>query len=297
MAAREEAPRPLRRGKLVRSGSLLTCAASAMNRTQSDAVQFVAQISRRLRWGHQQITDWLRRRRHRLLPCAVSDLSVLYYTASRDNDQRFTDRVRTHLATSAAGHPIVSVSQRPLTFGANVCVGEIGASHYNVYWQILVGARAARTEYVACCEDDCLYTPEHFRLRPADDTIAYNRNRWWIEQWKPSARFRFRDRIGMWTAIAPRELLVRSLEARFALYPDPLSVPYNRWCEPGRRDERLGVPKCAIERPSSEVPILTFNHRSSLGGMRRSVPGEIVRDSFDSWGTAAALWRAFVLAG
>ena len=41
---------------------------------------------------------------------------------------------------------------------------------------ILIGAQAASTPFVACCEDDTLYAPSHFTYRPALDTFAYDRS-------------------------------------------------------------------------------------------------------------------------
>src|SRR3990167_3601524 len=93
-----------------------------------------------------------------------ADLTVVYYTSNRIREP-FGQRVRDQLLLAVSGAPIVSVSQKPLDFGDNICVGDIGHTYFNIYRQMLTGAKAARTKYVALAEDDTLYSPEHFRDR------------------------------------------------------------------------------------------------------------------------------------
>ena len=107
------------------------------------------------------------------------DLTVIYYTANLISDY-FADNVRKKLLEVLGDTPLISVSQKPIDFGENICVGEIGASNYNVYFQILKGAKAAKTRYVMMAEDDTLYPPEHFLQRPPVGSFAYNLNRWTV---------------------------------------------------------------------------------------------------------------------
>ncbi len=96
----------------------------------------------------------------------AADLTLLLYTANLIPDD-VAARLRAYLLEVTEGqYPVVSVSQRPIDFGRNLCVGEIGASKYNAYKQILIGLRAVDTEFVACVDDDVLYVPEHFQQRP-----------------------------------------------------------------------------------------------------------------------------------
>ena len=84
----------------------------------------------------------------------MSDLTLLYYTANVIR-WTFADAVRRELLTSTGGKvPMVCVSQDifdfPIREGRDaepwyVCVGDIGASIYNVYRQGLIGAEAAKT--------------------------------------------------------------------------------------------------------------------------------------------------------
>lgn len=109
-------------------------------------------------------------------------ITVLYLTdntISHDIDSV----VKRELLKSANGKSIVSVSQKPIDFGDNICVGEIGRSWMSLYKQLLAGLSRIKTEYVAIAEHDCLYSPDHFEFIPLnDDTFYYNKNHWFV-QW------------------------------------------------------------------------------------------------------------------
>ena len=86
------------------------------------------------------------------------------------------------LTREAQGQPIICVSQKPVDFGVNVCVGEIGRSWTSLYKQVLAGIEAAPTDWVVITEHDCLYTHEHLSYRPADAGVFhYNTNCWLVE--------------------------------------------------------------------------------------------------------------------
>ena len=95
-------------------------------------------------------------------------ISIVYYT---DNTlpEPLATAVQRQLIRSAEGKPIISVSQKPMDLGRNICLGDIGRSHLSIYRQILAGAEAADTELVGLAEHDCLYTPEHWNYVPPDN--------------------------------------------------------------------------------------------------------------------------------
>jgi hypothetical protein len=223
----------------------------------------------------------------------VPDLTLIYYTANLV-PERFAAAVRAHLLEVAPGIPLVSVSHRPIEFGRNICVGEIGVCTYNVYRQVMLGAMAADTPFVACCEDDSLYTPAHFAFRPPrSDTFYYNQARWWVE---PSGRFRFRDRTGMHACIADRKLMVETLTRRFARYPEPIfdKERLRAWGEPGRYEKNLNLPRVAREKFYTEgAPVLTFNHPGGLNGQRRRNATDLFADELAPWGSAKDVWSRF----
>lgn len=82
-----------------------------------------------------------------------------------------------YLIWSAEDIPIISVSQKPVDLGTNICVGNIGRTMESIWMQALAGAKAARTRYVAIAEQDNLYPRGWFGYKPLrDDTFYYNFN-------------------------------------------------------------------------------------------------------------------------
>jgi len=93
------------------------------------------------------------------------DLTVIYYTSNRE-DERFETKIRAHLLQTIGDTPLISVSQRPIAFGKNICVGDVGRSGHNVFRQYQIGVQEAETPYVCPAESDCLYPSAFFGLRP-----------------------------------------------------------------------------------------------------------------------------------
>ena len=220
----------------------------------------------------------------------MSDLTLLYYTANLISDF-FASNIIEHLLRITNGVPIVSISHKPMVLGKNICVGDIGISSWNIYYQILLGAKEAATKYVACCEDDSLYVPEHFEYRPKEDEFAYNVHRWNVN---PMSYFYKRNRPGMCMCIAPTDLMVKTLETRFEKYTKEEysgieKIPF--FGEPGRYEIMLGLPVVKRVHFTTELPTLTFNHRPSYGGVRRLLPTDTVKEELPHWGRASDLWK------
>lgn len=226
-----------------------------------------------------------------------SDLTIIYYTANH-LPERFHSRTLEHLKGVVGDLPVISVSQVPMDFGSNICIGQIGHSAWLVYWQILLGVRETKTKFVACCEDDCLYPKDHFDFVPDREAFFYNRNRLLIEIQERRPIFRYRpNRICMFGCIAPTGLMLQTLETRFARYPDPILKTYDPrlkgWGEPGRYEHYLRLPRVEMDYFRSTDCVLTFNHRDQLGGRRKRLPGDDVYTTLPYWGAAEDLWGHF----
>lgn len=120
---------------------------------------------------------------------------IIYYT---DNslDEQFAAVVRQRLINASQGIPIVSVSQKPIPFEYNICVGEIGRSLSNMWKQILTALLYSEVDTVYIAEHDVLYDSSHFEFEPEDNNcFYYNRNIWLVRSrdgrvlWKPSLCF------------------------------------------------------------------------------------------------------------
>ncbi len=205
----------------------------------------------------------------------MSDLTLLLATANQINEET-AKKIRNYvLEVTENKYPVISVSQKPIDFGKNICVGEIGVNKYNEYKQILVGLNEVKTKYVAVIDDDTLYTPEHFLNRPADDTFIYETN-YWFAQEELDYFWRVDDvgkRGGMWGCIANTGTLKKNLTKRFEAYPvnpfisekgEVLRHTGIMWGEPGVHDAQFGA-KGEIMRIYSERPCVIFIHSKSMG--------------------------------
>lgn len=242
----------------------------------------------------------------------MNDLTLLYYTANRLSEH-FAASVRESLRSAMGttdAEALVCVLQQerptlpPAGFYAQRCVVEYSGHHapsiWQVYQNILQGARAASTPFIACCEDDTVYAPEHFAHRPALDTFAYDRSRWVItkrrhpETGAAEAIFYWRERHQMAMCIAPRELLIETLEEKFAKYPvPPPSTDVAKkagWGEPGRYEKNLCLTSRKMEYFDASRPSVTFNHDLSLMGRRQWKETDIIKTELEPWGNADALW-------
>lgn len=106
-------------------------------------------------------------------------MTVVYYTSNRENE-RFEGRIREAIMQAKGELPLISVSQKPIDFGQNICVGDVGASSQNAYRQLLIGAQEAKTRFVCTAESDCVYSPEYFAFIPEDEKTFYMSHPFWI---------------------------------------------------------------------------------------------------------------------
>jgi len=101
-----------------------------------------------------------------------NDLTIVYYTSNREKP-RFEAKIRRSLRHASRPLPIVSVSQKPINFGKNICVGNVGISGQNALRQFQIGAIEAKTKFVCTSESDFLYPKEYFRFIPKREDILY----------------------------------------------------------------------------------------------------------------------------
>lgn len=98
--------------------------------------------------------------------------TIIYYTSNRE-DPKFEKRIQENLLKVSGGLPIVSVSHKPIDLGRNLCVGDVGASGFNMFRQVQIACEAAKSEFVISAEADCLYPPDYFQFVPPKDNVCY----------------------------------------------------------------------------------------------------------------------------
>lgn len=225
----------------------------------------------------------------------VIDLTIVYITANVA-PHRFTRILRENLEESANA-PIISVSKQPIKLGHNICVGNTPRNQANIYRQVLVGAKAAKTIYVAIAEDDVLYSPEHFKFRPQQKHWGYNMNSWSIFTWgEPQFTYKAPNgRRNLNGLICERDLLIAHLEERFRLWSDE-NIDINIFGEPGKYDNQLGTTPYPSEDFYTNPPNIVFSHQANLQfeglGTRKGL-GQIRATEIPYWGRAEEIRRLY----
>ena len=228
----------------------------------------------------------------------IKDITIIYYTANTLREP-FATNARKQLVKASRGIPITSVSQKPLDLGQNICVGDIGRSYLNIYRQMLVGAKEAKTKYIAMAEDDVLYSFRHFvDFRPNDDEFAYDMSRWSIYTWTKPPLYSIKYRRSNTTLLCPRDLFIEAMEERFRRWPDDSKVNLGVWSEPGKYERKLGVTKRKSVEYSSQVPCIVFSHEDAIGydyqGKSKAV-GFLKAYDIPVWGTAEHVLNYYYL--
>jgi len=203
-------------------------------------------------------------------------LTVIYITSNRENEY-FESKIIETLKESINGLPVVSVSQKPIDFGNNICVGEIGAKPENVLKQLVIGAKAAGTRFVTVGQSDFLYPKEFFEfVPPRDDTFYYPDHAYIF--WVRRSRF-FRKNLREILSVTNRKYFIETLETILD----------------GFNDEHISNKIKDIANQDTfwtDVPLLTFKTED---GMHRASP--FIRDSskreLPQWGTADELRRKY----
>lgn len=102
----------------------------------------------------------------------MSDATVIYYTSNHERAS-FEGRIIRSLLHASRGLPVISVSQKPISLGHNICVGKVGRSARNAWRQFLIGCKAATTRFVIPAESDMIFPSEHFQFVPPRDDTFY----------------------------------------------------------------------------------------------------------------------------
>lgn len=152
--------------------------------------------------------------------------TIIYYTDHHINEQ-LAQALRKNLKKVAVTIPIISVSQQPLNFGKNICVGEKPRSNKSIYEQILAGLEAAEEgSVIYLCEHDVAYNPSHFAHVPEiKERLDYNQNRYY---WAPG-QSEYLPARGKWALshlVAYREFLIEKVKESLAV-EQPSSEMYH----------------------------------------------------------------------
>jgi len=110
----------------------------------------------------------------------ISNKTIIYCSSNRE-DPKFEKRIRDGILKNCGDIPIISVTQKPIDFGKNICVGDdIGISGFNFFRQVLIGCEATKTEFIISAEADCCYPPDYFEFTPPKNNICYRNSNLYV---------------------------------------------------------------------------------------------------------------------
>lgn len=225
----------------------------------------------------------------------MNDITIIFLTASRV-PKEWVKFHRSVLEKAIGQTPVISLSRAALDFGTNIVQTEAESSS-NVFFQLLRGAKLAKTSYIAVAEDDTLYPADHFKLRPPDGAVAYNLSRWVVNIARNNPCYYSHANSVNASLIGPRELVIRTLEERYNKYPNGTPVQYTG--EIGRHEIENGLQIRRVKKVSlyTDIPIIQFKHnyrRPEVGNVAETQLGPIQSYDIPYWGKVEELVKHFV---
>lgn len=148
----------------------------------------------------------------------MEDITILYYSSNRENPE-FERQIQENLLKYAGNLPIISVTQKPTNLGTNIVVGDVGASGFNMFRQVLIGCKEAKTKFILSTEADCLYPPDYFKFIPPKDNVCYRDKNLYVMGDKRSYFFK-KEEGATHAQIVGREFYIETLEKLFEGAPE-----------------------------------------------------------------------------
>jgi len=150
-----------------------------------------------------------------------NETTIIYYTSNRESTE-FEKKITDNLLKNCGGLPVISVSQKPIDLGINICVGDIGQSYLNEWKQVLIGLKEAKTRFCVSAESDCLYPPEYFNFIPPREDLVYRYGNVWV-YWKRRNKFWKKPRCEG-AQMCSREYWIERLEKALSISDKPNEI-------------------------------------------------------------------------
>lgn len=158
--------------------------------------------------------------------------ATIIYCSSNKEKPQFEARIIENLL-KVSDLPIISVTQKPMNLGTNICVGDdIGVSGFNFFRQTLIACEAAETQFVISAEADCLYGPDYFKFIPERDDICYRNSNLYVMGNKRDYFFK-KNEGATHAQVVGREFYIKTLQKLFEGAPQwsatEKNFPKERW--------------------------------------------------------------------
>lgn len=211
----------------------------------------------------------------------MQDITIIYYSSNQERPE-FEQRIRDNILAVSAGLPIISVTHKPIDFGKNICVGDVGASGFNMFRQVQIACREAKTRFVLSAEADCLYPPDYFTFVPPREDICYRDKNLYV---MPQHRSFFwkKEEGATHAQIVGREFYLKTLDKLFVGAPEWSVEERNFPKERLRKKQEDVFKKNEIEFYETENAVVQIKTSQSMRHYTHS--DRVSRDELPYWGT------------
>lgn len=237
--------------------------------------------------------------------------TTVIYLTNNILDEKVDKLCRKSILNAIGNLPLISVSQKRIDFGYNICVGELPKSSLSICFQTKAALDIIKTDYVAIAEHDCLYTKEHFNFTPPDMTSFWYNSNIWNLQYKDILHPEsvgmfsiFKNRMANSQLICSTKALLESINDRIEIMGDEnwlRRYPTGRVGEPGAmsldhamrlargrslNDVRKKLVDYCVKYKGrtwqTKIPNIDIRHADNFTGQRR---GDKRKFKLKYWGT------------
>ena len=214
--------------------------------------------------------------------------TVALYCSSNREKPEFEQKIRDNILKNCGGMEIISVTQKPIDFGKNICVGDsIGVSGWNFFRQILIGCESTDADFILSIEADCLYGPDYFQFTPPELDVCYRNSNLYCMAHK-RAIFWKKPEGATHAQIVGREFYVKTLKKLFEGLPMWSATEKNFPKERYHKEDVFGI----IKHWETENPVVQLKTSDSM--RFHTTTDRIDRDSLQYWGRADLLRAKFI---
>jgi len=158
--------------------------------------------------------------------------AVIYYTSNKENP-KFEEVVRADILKKIGDLPLISVSQKPIDFGKNIVVGDVGTSGFNVCRQIQRACQETNADYIISTEADCFYPEDYFKFVPPKLDVPYRNTNIYIVKFRRD--FFKRKDSSLFAQVVGREFFLSRLQRLFRGAPEWSTTEKNFPRERGKK--------------------------------------------------------------
>jgi len=166
--------------------------------------------------------------------------AIIYYTSNQENEE-FEKKIRDNILDVCGGIPIVSVSQKPIDFGKNICVGEVGVNDDNLFRQVQIACQNTDADYIINTEADVVYPEDYFKFVPPSLSQVYRSDNIWILYGRRKGYYKKEYSEG--GQIIGREFYLSILEKALRDLPKWNPLTYKNGICPGRPEPQGPINK------------------------------------------------------